>query len=189
MQLRHGEANPLEVILSMGCYIDLACSRYDHQYPGRPVNDVLLEFLNSDSQSIFLLMGTSGSGKSLLLWRHFVKMNRNGSGRGNSELRYNFKCMHLKLNLYAEAERKGELGQKVKFEMQSLLDSEKLILYLDGFDEFGEGREQLLNILGIRNDSHLRQRVKVIVTARTQGITPDEMNALFIKELPHTTEV
>lgn len=102
IQLKAGQSNPLEWIVSFKCYIDLYCSRYAGSAEGRPIDDVMADYLNNDKQFIYLLLGTSGSGKSLYVYRHFVKMVNQQIGCDSSEKRvkYSYKCFYVKLNLY-----------------------------------------------------------------------------------------
>lgn len=108
IQLKAGQSNPLEWILSFKCYIDLYCSRYATSTEGRPIDDVMIDYLNNDKQFVYLLLGKSGSGKSLYVYRHYVKMaNQKLAGTSNeTKVKYSYKCFYVKLNQFGTVEKK-----------------------------------------------------------------------------------
>lgn len=78
----HGTMHPLEASLRLHCYLTLYCSRLpDQQLDTLTSKKVSLEaavcnFLREDDQSVFLLFGKPGSGKSLFLFKHFQMMSK-----------------------------------------------------------------------------------------------------------------
>lgn len=54
-----------------------------------------------------------------------------------------------------------------------------MILYLDGFDEFGEGKEGILDLVGIKSDAKLQDKLKVIVSCRSTEISSDQIKDIF----------
>lgn len=70
--------------------------------------------------------------------------------------------------------------------------AKKQVIYLDGYDEFGNGRGQLLDLLGIRQNSAiaLAPSTKFIITCREGAISDLEFrDAFFISGAHHLTEV
>ena len=95
------------------------------------------------------------------------------------------------MNQFGTSEKKLEFKSKVEeFIAKKENTDQKLILYLDGFDEFGEGREKILDLVGIKEKKELQQRCKVIVSCRSTEISGDEIKDIFmLKDQPLASEV
>lgn len=76
IEIKAGEINPLEMILSLNCNIKLYVSVIPNAPSDKKLKSTLHNFLNNTTQSIYLLLGKSGSGKSLFLRTYFAKLSR-----------------------------------------------------------------------------------------------------------------
>lgn len=165
--------NPLETILSLNCYIDLQCSRYADHSQAQGLEQTVTHYLADEHGRVFLLMGKSGSGKSLFLFRHYLRMS---SQRGESA---GLKCVYTKLNKFSSSADKELFRQHVQEQISGLREKTRLILYLDGFDEFGEGREEILALMGLADSPRILGQVKIFVTCRTDTVTEEQLKKIF----------
>eukprot|EP00825_Cyclidium_porcatum_P041423 TRINITY_DN5435_c0_g1_i2.p1 TRINITY_DN5435_c0_g1~~TRINITY_DN5435_c0_g1_i2.p1 ORF type:complete len:698 (+),score=103.72 TRINITY_DN5435_c0_g1_i2:121-2214(+) len=99
----------------------------------------------------------------------------------HKKINYAFQCKLVKLNRFSSVEQKQYLRSSIEeFRKITLQKFDKLILLLDGFDEFGEKKEDILELVGIKSQSEqLQQRTKIIITCQSTQITEEQQKQIF----------
>lgn len=72
LEARSEKRNPLEILLSLKCFISLNCSRNDTFTNQFPLQGDLDKYLATPDLNIYLLLGKSGSGKSLFIYQDYL---------------------------------------------------------------------------------------------------------------------
>eukprot|EP00825_Cyclidium_porcatum_P047723 TRINITY_DN7810_c0_g1_i1.p1 TRINITY_DN7810_c0_g1~~TRINITY_DN7810_c0_g1_i1.p1 ORF type:complete len:535 (-),score=67.14 TRINITY_DN7810_c0_g1_i1:105-1709(-) len=115
-----------------------------------------------------------------------MKNLKRGEVNTCSMFNYDFRCQFYSLNCYSSLESKQLFFISIKNAVQNLNDKEKLILYLDGFEEFGQNREDILTYIGLKNHQELLSSIKIIVSCRNQEIDGNDQRKIF--DIANTSE-
>eukprot|EP00825_Cyclidium_porcatum_P044586 TRINITY_DN6589_c0_g1_i1.p1 TRINITY_DN6589_c0_g1~~TRINITY_DN6589_c0_g1_i1.p1 ORF type:complete len:1211 (-),score=194.06 TRINITY_DN6589_c0_g1_i1:148-3780(-) len=171
------QINPLEVIISLQCYIEITCSKQSSSIEGQHLELQLDNFLANSSQWIFLIIGQAGSGKSTFLIQQNVRF-KGLMGKApvhlsqGIELKHSQICELIKLNEYSTKKKKDKLKSKIQQIIQQYQDKEvQVILLLDGYDEFGQDKQRILDCIGIQNNTALQSKFKVVISCRSSELS------------------
>lgn len=128
-----------------------------------------------------ILLGNSGCGKTQSLYDHYTKVtDKLDAHLGSSAITSPpVLSLFIQPSEYSLEVDDQKLAELIRSKIAALSSNQKLVVYMDGFDQFGQGKEKILQIIRISHSKVYQSKLKIVVTCRVSEVTEETVSEII----------